>query len=125
MTGVVMQLVMRIGSGVPATYTPGQNLFTSDNDPVEDSSHYTFRYIKGQFLEDDTMVPTEVGRNRVIKGTITIPMLYKSLLAQAEYIDPFLDGSRFTKVSGVVDEGRVMATCTIQSVYLKSTSEIV
>ncbi len=124
MTGTVMQLVMRIGSGVPAAYTPGQNLFLVDNDPVEDPSHYTFRYVKGKLEETDNMIPTEVGRHRVVTGIITMPMLYKSLLAQAEYIDPYLNGSRFTVSSGIVDEGRVFITAEIKSVYLTSTSTI-
>lgn len=125
-TGTVMQLIIRTGSGIPPAYDPtvSGNLFTAESDPPEDSGDYTFRYIRGRFDETDDMEPGQAGRLRVVKGIITVPILFKSLLAQAEYIDPYLDKSRFSKTGAIINEGRTFCTVTIQSVYLTSTSEV-
>lgn len=123
-TGKVVQLWIRTGSKEPSTYTPGQNLFTTNEDPT-DASGYTTRYIKAKWDEHDIMNPSELGRQSIVKGTLIVPLLYVELLAQAEFVDPLLNGSRFTKRSAIVDEGRLFASVELESISLGNISQIV
>lgn len=123
-TGKVIQLIMRKDTPAPPVYDPtvSGNLFTRLEDPPEDSNHYLYRYIKAKFEEVDALTPAEAGRQRTVKGIITVPLLFVSLLQAAEFVDPYLDGSRFVKTSAILDEGRIFATVQIQSQTLKNVA---
>jgi hypothetical protein len=126
MTGQTMYLIMRANpSDIRTGYTPG-NLFASTADPLEDDPNNPIvtRAVKGKFEETNVEQYDDVGRKRVVKGIVTIPMLYKSYLAQAEYIDPYGDGSRFKKTGAIVDEERLFCTQSIESVTLATTADV-
>jgi hypothetical protein len=106
------------------TYTPGQ-LYTSAVDPIMDSDNYHWVYIVGKWKETDTENFDSPGRQRTVSGQITVPMIYKTLLATCEYIDPYLDGSMFLKVGASVDQGRLYVLQTIKSMSLTNPSEVV
>lgn len=92
--------------------------------PIPDSDLIAVN-IYGKFLETDAETFGDTGRYRLVKGIITVPMLYKKQLALCAYIDPYLDGSRFKKVGATVDEGRLFVTQRIESEYLTSTADVV
>ncbi len=120
--GKPMLLIVRTDANTVPTYTPGQ-LFTSDTLPEEttDTNHV---YIYGKFDETDVEEFGTIGRKRLVKGIITVPMLYKSLLAAADFIDPYLDGSRFKKTGAIIDEGRIFCSQAITSFTLANTGEV-
>jgi hypothetical protein len=128
-TGQIILLLVNNTVTTPPTYTPGK-LFSlpgspaSDIDPVENAANYTSRFIRGRFAETDVEQTNGPGRRRSVKGVITVPMLYKSILAQTEYIDPYLDGSRFIKSGAIVDESRLFATVNIESLSLTSEADV-
>lgn len=116
-----MKLYMRQPLTSAPAYVAGQ-LFAKDQAPLESTD--IIKFIRGKFEETDSEQDGPAGRDRKVKGIITVPMLYRSYLAMAEYIDPYLDGSRFKKSGAIVDEGRIFITQMIESVYLKNTSEV-
>jgi hypothetical protein len=121
LTGRTMLLWMQTTPTNP-TYVPGQ-LFNSDQDLPD--SGLTQKYIRGKFEETDAESSGPEGKFRSVKGVIYVPMLYKAYLAQAEYIDPYLDGSRFKKSGAIVDEGRMFVTQSIESVSLTDPTNVV
>jgi hypothetical protein len=123
LTGTTMMLYLRTDGDEPAPYTPGQ-LFSAGEDPT-DPSDYARLYVKGRFKETDDQTFGPAGHQNAVTGIITIPMLYKSILAKAEYVDPYLNGSRFVRVGAIVDEGRIFITQRIMSIYNKDTADIV
>jgi len=123
-TGKVVQLIMRKGVITPGTYVPGV-LFTAHEDVTENPTNISTMYIKGKFEETDVQTPTELGRMKTVKGILTFPLLYVKYLQLAEYVDPYLDGSRFSKTGSIVDEGRLFATVELQSMTLTNTAEVV
>ena len=126
LTGQVIYLIMRSApSDIRSQYTPGF-LFQANADYLEDDPNNptSVRAIKGKFEEVNMETYGDDGRSRVVKGVISIPMLYKTLLAEAEYIDPYGDGSRFKKVGAIVDEERLFCTQQIESVSLATTADV-
>lgn len=112
---------------VSSTYVQQQgtrdDLFANAQ-PIPDTNLVAVN-IYGRFQETDTETYGDSGLYRSVKGVITIPMLYKTLLAKSAYVDPYLDGSRFKKAGNVVDEGRLFVTQKIQSEYLASKAAVV
>lgn len=123
-TSVVVQIICRKGSKVPASYVPGR-LLTQNEDPVENSSNYIYRYIKANWSENDNLEIADVGINRIVKGSLTFPLLYVSLLQECEFVDPYLDSSRFVKKSAVITRDRLFASVELESLTLKNISQIV
>jgi len=103
-------------------YTPG-NLFATDMDISE--AALTKLFIFGEFKESDAEESGKAGRQRIVRGTLRLPILYKNVLAQAEYIDPYNDGSRFRKNGAAVDEGHMMITQSLVSVSLVNKGDVV
>lgn len=121
-TGQVMVLWSRITP--PNTAATPSDLFAADSEPLEGTDDLQKHYIIGQFQEQAVEQFSEIGRLRQVTGTITVPMMYKSLLAQAAYIDPYNDGvSRFKKCGTMVDEERLFVTQKIEAVTLKSVGD--
>lgn len=123
--GIPIKLWIRNNAPVldSAAYQPG-SIFVEDTDPVENTENYTTRFVFGKFEETDVIELDGPGRRRLVKGVIVIPMLYKALLAACEYIDPYLDGSRFIKKGSIIDESRLFCTLNIESLSLTSVSEV-
>lgn len=115
-----MTLLLRQTDPNKDVYTPGRLLDADTDAPESDLKRI---YIYGKFEETDVESYGNIGRQREVNGVITVPMLYKTLLAQAEYIDPYNDGSRFTKDGAAVDEGRLFITQSIRSLSLKSVAD--
>lgn len=106
------------------TYAGPGYLLANDTEPSESGTTQTIN-IFGKFEETDALSVGDLGRERIVTGVITVPMLYKSQLAKAEYINPYNDGkSRFKKKGAIVDEGRLFVTLTIESVSLQNISEV-
>lgn len=82
-------------------------------------------YVYGKFEETDVQAFGNQGFYRRVVGVITIPLLFKSQLAAAAYIDPYNDGSRFKKAGAIVNEGRLFCIQTIESEFLATTGDIV
>jgi hypothetical protein len=123
-TGQLIRLWIPINVTIPQTYTPGQ-LFTQNEDPEESDANYRTQYIRGKFLETDIEVSTGAGRRRYARGIISCPMIFKTVLAAAEYIDPYLDGSRFVKDGNASpDEERVFITQGIKLLSATSPGDI-
>ncbi len=125
-TGKPMKLWIRNSAAIldSATYAPG-NLFSNASDPIESDTNYTTRFIFGKFEEADAVTFDGPGRRRAVSGVIVVPMLYKQLLSACEYVDPYLDGSRFVKLGAIIDESRLFCTLNIRSMSLQNPSEVV
>lgn len=122
-TGTTINLILR-STQPNTTYAGPGHLLDADTEPDEATDTTTVN-IFGQFDETDSYSVGELGRERIVKGIVTVPMLYKSLLAQAEYINPYNDGkSRFKKLGAIVDEGRMYAKVTLESVSLANRADI-
>jgi hypothetical protein len=122
--GKPILLYLRITPDAALPFNPAIDPFQKNEDPIE-LNNYTKRYIKARFVEKDTQIFDDNGRKKEVTGTITCPAIYRSLLAETEFVDPFLDGSRFVKVGAIVNEGRSMITQQIKSLYNADTSEVV
>jgi len=123
-TGKPMKLYVRntpatssanTASGIPV------DLFAALEEPPEVASEFTVYGFYGKFEEEDVESRDEGGRFRQVKGLLTVPFAYRSLLAKADYIDPYGDGSRFVKYGNtVVDEERLLIYQTIQGTHFSS-----
>lgn len=101
------------------------DLFAAYEEPVETAGEFTVHGFYGAFEEKDVENRGEGGRYRQVMGTVTVPFAYRSLLDQADYIDPYNDGSRFTKVGACfVDQERLMIYQDIQATVLNNPSDI-
>lgn len=122
-TGKPINLILRTTAPATTYNGPGY-LLTNDTEPSESATTRIIN-IWGKFEETDALSVGDLGRERIVKGVITVPMLYRSLLAQSEYINPYNDGkSRFKKTGAIVDEGRLFITVSIESVSLQSLSDV-
>lgn len=120
---VTINLILRTTPPSTTYHGPGY-LLQTDTEPSEATDTKTIN-IFAKFEETDAESMGDTGRERIVKGVITVPMLYKSLLAQAEFINPYNDGiSRFRKVGAIVDEGRLFVTQSIASVSLQNPSDV-
>ncbi len=123
-TGTTINLIVR---SVPpsTTYSGPGYLLSADTEPTEVGST-TVVNIFGKFEEVDAQTMGATGRERLVRGVITVPMMYRKILAKTEYINPYNDGvSRFRKIGAIVDEGRLFVTQQIESVSLANVSQVV
>lgn len=90
--------------------------------PVE--ADYKLYYIFAEFVQDEPEETTQAGRVASVTGTLTIPWIYKSILAQTAYFDPYLNGSKFIKVGAAVDSQNVLITQRVKAQYLPQSPEV-
>ena len=124
-TGKPMRMYVRNVPVNAATPAVPSDLFTAAEEPLEVDSEFTVYGFFGKFEEEDIEIRGEGGRFKQVKGTVTVPFAYRSILAKADYIDPYMDGSRFQKVGpAVVDEERLLIYQPIGGTTFPSVDEI-
>lgn len=111
-------------ANIPSSTVP-HDLFAAYEEPPEVAGEFTVYGFFGKFEEDISEDRDEGGRYKQVKGLLTIPFAWRSLLAKADYIDPYNDGSRMSKIGHtVVDEERMLIYQTIQGTVFPNTDEI-
>lgn len=115
---------IRVSQNVPDAVPT--DLFASGIEPVGDSAEFTTTYVLGQFsqtvLEQSI---TGIGREKQVSGIVEIPAIYKTLLAKADYIDPYNDGSLFMKVGkSTTDPQNLFVKQAITGVAFPDPAEI-
>lgn len=120
-----MRLYIRNTPANPNVDAVPHDLFTAYEEPVETAGEFTVYGFFGKFEEEVVESRGVGGRFKQVKGTLTVPFAYRSLLAKADYIDPYMDGSRLQKVGNtVVDEERMLIYQTVQGTTFPNTDEI-
>jgi hypothetical protein len=120
-TAKTMAMYVRNSPATPPS--PTADLFAADTEPSE-PGEFTKYFFRGQFKEKVEESYEAGGYVRSVKASITVPMEWRGLLAQASYIDPYLDGSRFKKVGQAIAQNRLYIIQELESVSLGSLTEV-
>ena len=97
-TGQVVSLYVRNVPYDPTVNRVPTDLFAGENEPVGNPTEFKKYYILAKFEDTITDKLTVTGKQQQVSGILTVPMMYQKLLAFANYVDPYNNGSLLEKV---------------------------
>lgn len=100
------------------------SLVLGNRDAQEGSASYKKYFIFAKFERSDVEnANAPEGRTSAVYGNIKVPYLYRQILAKTEYFDPYLNGSKFIKSGGTVDDENLFIYQAVTSTYLPELGE--